>query len=285
MPATIAAPDLPRVPDELPIYPTVAPGWDAARVSELGARLDVCGSVVDAGVWYVVRDGVSTLEVYQASHSFRLGRDAFDAEARGACDGQVERERAVAVAERFQRSLGGLQAQAELQSVTELEVLVATREGGIGGQPERRVAGLQVNYRYMLDGLPLVGPGAKAQITVGRDGEVAQAYRFGRAVQRPEPVRAIAPERAFERFANSAMFARLSRAARVHVDSMRLGLLCLPPTEVQSVLVPAYVLRGTISTELLPRDGFLSYVAAVDFESATAKRRRWSPPRPSLLVA
>jgi hypothetical protein len=285
MSTTVVAPDLPRVPDELPVYPTVAPGWDAARVSELGARLDVCGSVVDGGVWFVVRDGVATLEVYQASHSFRLGRDTFDAEARGAGGSQVDRERAVAVAERFQRSLGGLDAHAELQSVTELEVLVATRDGGLDGRPERRVAGLQVNYRYTLDGLPLVGPGAKAQITVGRDGELAQAYRFGRAVKRPETRRAIAPDRAFERFAQSAMFARLPRAARVQVDGMRLGLLCLPPTEVQSVLVPAYVLRGTISTELLPRDGFVSYVAAVELDSVAAKRRRWSPPRPSLLVA
>jgi hypothetical protein len=236
-------------------------------------------------VWFVVRDGVSTLEVYQASHSFRLGRDAFDAEARDAGGGQVDRERAVAVAERFQRSLGGIDAQVELRSVTELEVLVATRESGIDGRIERRVAGLQVNYRYALDGLPLVGPGAKAQVTVGRDGELAQAYRFGRAVQRPETVRAIAPDRAFERFAKSAMFASLSHAARVQVDGMRLGLLCLPPTEIQSVLVPAYVMRGTISTELLPRDTFVSYVAAVELDSAAAKRRRWSPAHPSLLVA
>jgi len=31
--------------------------------------------------------------------------------------------------------------------------------------------------------------------------------------------------------------------------------------------------------------GFVSYVAAVELDSVAAKRQRWSPARPSLLVA
>src|SRR5215470_5241886 len=65
----IAFPQPPSVAAELPLYATVQPAWNVDQVAALGTRLDVRGEVVDAGNWFVVRDGVSTLEVYQASHS------------------------------------------------------------------------------------------------------------------------------------------------------------------------------------------------------------------------
>ena len=58
-----------------------------------------------------------------------------------------------------------------------------------------------------------------------------------------------------------------------------------PPTEVQSVLVPTYVLRGEVNTEQLPRYEFIAYVAATELGEADAKRKRWQQVRPSLLTA
>jgi hypothetical protein len=66
---------------------------------------------------------------------------------------------------------------------------------------------------------------------------------------------------------------------------MRLGLLCLPPTEPQGVLLPVYVLRGEVSTDMLPGQPFVAYVAAAELDEATAKRSRWSLSRPALLAA
>jgi hypothetical protein len=170
----------------------------------------------------------------------------------------------------------------QVHSVTELEVQIATREKGA---PEQRVVGLQVNLRYAVDGLPLVGPGAKAQVTVGRDGEIGQAYRFWREFKQGAAVASVQAGRAFERFAASPLIASLPDSARVEVASIQLGLLCLPPSEPQGVLVPAYVVRGEISTELLSRYQFVRYVAATEIDETDAKRRRWPSARPSLLVA
>lgn len=282
MSAKISFPEPLRVPAELPLYATVRPAWDTKRVTELAACLGVRGAVVDAGNWFVVRDGMSTVEVYQASHSVRFGHDGFDAEGRGDCTGAVDRDRALAVAEQFHGLLGDIEGRAELLSVTELEVTMVARDQRA---EERKVVGLQVNHGYTLHGLPLVGPGAKAQVTIGRDGELAQGYRFWRDVTRKGSLRTLAPQEAFERFAGSGQFADLPRSARVTVASVQLGLLCLPPTEVQGVLLPAYVLRGEVHTEMLPRYEFIVYVAAGELDDTEAKRNRWSPARPSLMIA
>jgi hypothetical protein len=282
MSVKISFPEPPRVPSELPLYAAVPPAWTADRVAEVGARLGVRGEVADGGVWFVVKDGASTVEVYQASQSVRFERDDFDAEGRNGLRGNLDREKAILVAQQFHDLLGGPDTRPELHSVSELEVLVSTREKPA---PERRVVALQVNHRYTVDGLALVGPGAKAQVTVGRDGTVGQAYRFWRDVKQTGARASVPAERAFERFAATEQFASLPDSARVKVASVQVGLLCLPPTESQGILVPTYVLRGEVATEFLPRYQFVTYVAAAEIDEADAKRRRWQAARPALLVA
>jgi hypothetical protein len=49
-------------------------------------------------------------------------------------------------------------AHTELNSVTELEVIKAARRKR---ETERCVVGLQINYRHMLEGLPLVWSGSE----------------------------------------------------------------------------------------------------------------------------
>jgi hypothetical protein len=282
MTVKINFPEPPQVPAELPLYATVRPAWTAESVAQLGKGFALQGDVVDAGNWYVLRDHVFTLEVYQASQSVRLERNGFDFEGRVRSDHLPDRSRALAAADRFQEIVGGTGARTELHSVTELAVSTSTRESRAA---ERRVVALQVNYRYALDGVALVGPGAKAQVTVGGDGQIAQAYRFFREVKRVGTRASVPPSRAFERFAASALFAGLSSTAKATVRSVQVGLLCLPPTEVQGVLVPVYVMRGVITTELLPQYEFINYVAAADLDEVEAKRQRWPLVRPSLVLA
>jgi hypothetical protein len=277
----ITFPEPPRVPAELPLYATVPPAWSLARVSEIAARLGVHGIPADAGNWFVVRNGTSTVEVFQASDSVRLERESFDAEGRRGGAKPPSKERAIAVAEKFHELLGSVAARAEVASVGELEVLVSKDRNDT---PERRVVGLQVCHRYSLDGLPLIGPGAKAQVTVGCDGDIGYAYRFWREVKRTGTRNTVAPDKAFERFADSPLFKQLGKGAKVNVTSATLGLLCLPPTESQGVLVPAYVLRGETTTESLPNAPFVHYLAAADLDPIEAKKNRWSNSRPALLV-
>jgi len=282
MTVKIEFPELIPVPMELPQYAVLPPMWSPDKVAEMARRFDLRGECCDAGAWFVTRDAAWTLEVYQASHSLRLERNDYDAEARDGKGGVPDRERAMAVASRFMQAAGDTMAKPVFDSVTELRVLKATRENLEG---EARVVGLQVNYRYALGDLPLVGPGAKAQVSVGPDGELAQAYRFAREVKRVGVLKTTPLREAFDRFAASDHFADLPRGARARVTSVELGLLCLPPTEVQGLLAPTYVLRGEVSTELQPRYEFIAYVAAAELDEADTKRRRFPQGRPSLLSA
>jgi len=282
MTVKITFPNPPHVAPELPVYATVNPAWDVERVTDLGMRLDVRGPVIDAGAWFVIRDGASTLEVCKASHSVRLGRDASAGAAVGTSNAVLDRARAVSVAERFHNLLGDTAAHAEIQSVTELTVTTASR----GRQAfERQLAGLQVSHRFRLDGLPLVGAGAKAQVTVGRDGELVQGCRFWRDVTRRGTRPAVPPQQAFERFAATQPCGELPSSAQVVVTRVHLALLCLPPTEVQGVLLPVYALRGAVRSERLPSDEFVAYVTAVATNDGDAARKPWSVARPSSLVA
>jgi len=74
-------------------------------------------------------------------------------------------------------------------------------------------------------------------------------------------------EQVFKRFTAVPQFSELSGDSRVKVTSVRLGLLCLPPTDVQSVLLPAYVFRGEVSTRLLPRYEFVTSGSTVLIEN------------------
>lgn len=282
MTVKMQCPELPHGPAELPLYAVLPPAWNTDQVARLAARFDLKGEVNDAGLWWVCRNDTWMLEVYQASHSLRLDRLDADGEGRGLPKDAPDRERALATAERVMRMIGEEHAKAAVHSVTELELRRSVR-----GQSddERQVVGLQVNYRYALDSLPLVGPGAKAQVTVGADGEMMQAYRFARAVERIESRAAVPADEVLHRFAATDMFAQLDERSKVSITSMELGLLSVPPTEVQSVLVPVYVIKGQISTRMLPRYDFIRYVAATDMADTEVKRRRWQQTRPALLAA
>ncbi|WP_293676556.1 hypothetical protein [uncultured Phenylobacterium sp.] len=282
MPVKIEFPDLIQIPLQLPLYATLSPGWTDEKVADVARCFGVKGDCVDAGAWYVTRDDAWTLEVYQASHSLRLERSNYDAEARGVSRCAPDRDKAMAVASRFMAAAGPSMATPEFHSLTELRVSRATGEKLDG---EARVVGLQVNYRCALDGLPLVGPGAKAQVSVGLGGELAQAYRFSREVREVSIAKTIPLSQALERFQASDHFADLAPGATVRLTSIELGLLCLPPTEAQGFLAPTYVLRGEVSTELQPRHGFIAYVAAAELDHAPSRRRRFPTGRPSLLGA
>jgi hypothetical protein len=282
MSVDIRFPDPPQVPDQLPLLRVVRPQWDQARRS-LASRLGVEGDATDAGLWLVARDQRSSLEIYQASHSFRFTRQDIDGEARDRRSVEMDADHAVAVAERFLEGVGRVQADSWVHSVTELEVLSVSAGGR---EPERRVAAMQVNFRFSLNGIALVGPGAKMQVTVGDGDEVIGAYRFWRDVEPTASVRVFPAEHAFERFARSPMFANLTDdTARAEVASAELGYLCLPPTEVQGMLLPVFRLRGTISTEFQEAYDFVSYVAAASVDPEDAKRQRAPQTQPSLVLA
>jgi hypothetical protein len=283
MPVSIEFPKPPEVPQEVPLFAVQRPRWSNDAVTELARRFGLAGEVTDRGLWHIVDDGRGVLEVYQASDSFRFGRYEAGNETVGATDGDLDVDRARAVADDWAARFAPADSRWAVGSVTELEVLVTERDAG---EARRLVAGLQVNYRFTLDDLALVGPGAKMQVVVDPSGEVSGAYRFWRE-PRPAGYLPTTPvEEAFARFSRSDLFADLSdETARARVEEVHIGLLSQPPTEPQGFLVPVYELRGVLSTEMHPRYEFVRYVAAANLADGEAKNSRWARIRPSLVTA
>jgi hypothetical protein len=283
MPLSLKTPEPHAVTGEVTLYATPPPEWKSEAVSELARQFEVTGDVVDRGLWFVISDARSALEVYQASHSYRFSRLDLDAEARDGGRHELERERAMSIAERMVRTLAPDESRWHVHSVTDQEVLIAEREAK---EPRRHVTGLQVNYGFSLDDLPLLGPGAKMQVAVGPTGDVTGAYRFWREPMATRTVPTIPQEVALERFSRSNLFADLSDdTARAEVTEVRLGYLGLPPTEIQAALVPAYEVRGVLSTEIHPHYEFVSYVAALEMDEANLKRTQLMNAPSNVLVA
>jgi len=283
MPLSIKFPEPRAVPGEVTLYTTPPPEWQSDAVSDLARQFEVSGDVVDRGLWFVVSDGRSALEVYQASHSYRFSRLDIDAEARDGGRHEVERERALGIAERTVRTLAPDDSQWDVHSVTDQEVLIAEREVA---EPRIHVAGLQVNYVFSLGDLPLLGPGAKMQVVVDPTGEVSGAYRFWREPKATGTAPTIPLEAALERFSRSNLFADLSDdMAHAEVTEVRLGHLSLPPTEIQAALLPAYEVRGVLATEIHPHYEFISFVAALEMDEADLKTAQLMNAPSNVLVA
>lgn len=283
MPLSMRFPDEIRLPAEVPILAVQPQQWNPQSVTELARRFEVDATPVDTGLWMIARGERAVLEVYQATASFRYSRLDLDGEGREGVKQALTADEARRLADTWIEPLMPEGGRPEVHSVTEHEVLVAERSSRA---PRAVGVGLDVNYRFTLEGYALLGPGAKAKVAVHPTGVVASAYRFWRDTAVRGSVRTLPVERMFERFAASALFSNLSDStARAEVGSVRFGYLCLPPTETMSILVPALEVRGTISTEAQPRYDYVTYVAATELGQRDAKQARLINARPALLVA
>lgn len=282
MALTIEFPEPPAVPRRLPLLAVTVPGWDMDAAARLARELGVEGEVTDRGSRLVVAGDRSTLEVFLASDSVRLMGPAIGGDDGDGAGVRVDEGRAVEVAEQFLDRLGRPDAEVRARTVGGEEVVRLT----LGErQPVSTLVARQVNYRYALEGLPLVGPGAKVQVSVAGEGEVTGAYRFWRNVSAIDQIAPVKPSVAFRRFSAGPMFAGLTDAtARVEMESVELALFCSPPSEPQAVLLPAYVFAGRVSTELLPDRRFVSYLPAASIDGPRLKALRIPHAQPSVFA-
>jgi hypothetical protein len=267
MSLSIKFPVAPDVPARAPLFVTPAPAWSPKQVADLARRAGIEGEAEDLGAWRLVRDERATLEIYNASHSLRYGVASGDGEPRHA--EAIDPDSGRRIADEWVAEFAPADARFDVHSVTEAELLISRSEGD---EPERYVVATQFNYRFVVGDLPVLGSGGKMQVSVDAQGEVTGAYRFWREPRAKSAVRVMPADQAYERFAASAMFANLNDdIARAEVSEVSLGYFALPPTEPQSVLLPAYEFRGAVSTEIQPNAGFVAYLPAAAVKPAEVK--------------
>ena len=263
MAVKISFPEFPKVPARIAMAQTPRPDWSAARLARLQAAFSMKASLEEAGPFYLARDRRSVLEVFQASDSVRWSLLEPDLEGRRGEFAAPSEAQAMRTADAF-LAAAGLDGGARSSGVSTVEMGTSR---GAKAEPEFRTTALQVNYRYSLEGLPVFGPGAKAQVTVGAKGRVGMAYRFWREPKMVDALPTVEPGEAMQRLNSHAMFAELSeRTARVTIESVDFGYFAMPPMDVQGHLLPVYLFRGVISTPDLERYEFTKRVIGVRLE-------------------
>ncbi len=259
----ISFPKFPEVAGRIAMVQTPRPDWTAARLARLQEAFAMKATLDEAGTFYLARDRRSVLEVFQASDSVRWSLLEPDLEGRRGGFKPPSEAAARRTADEFLARMG-LDGSARANGVSVVEVGTSH---SAKNDPEFRTTALQVNYRFSLEGLPVFGPGAKAQVTVGAKGRVGMAYRFWREPKIVDALPTVNPEEAMERLRGHAMFSELdSRSARVTIESVDFGYFAMPPMDVQGHLLPVYVFRGVISTEALQRYEFTKHVIGVRLE-------------------
>jgi hypothetical protein len=283
MPLTIRYPRLDfEFPSEVAVLAVRHRPWTREAAGALAQRLDIHADAVDAGLWLIARDERSVLEMYQASQSFRYSRTDVHGEAGDGIGKSLILDEVPRIADRWIEPFLPQQGRAAISSVTKQELLVSEKPGD---EPRAQVIAVDVNYRFEVEGLPLLGPGAKAKVSVHHAGGISGAYRFWRDVSPAGSVRTIPLDVLYERFSSSTLFTDLhDRDASSEVISARLGYLCLPPTEPMSILIPALELRGIIATEAQPRYEFVTHVAAIELDAQQAKEGHLINARPPQLL-
>lgn len=264
--------EFPRVEldrDRIALFRTPFPKYDDAKIRQLAERLGVRGKVEDAGSRAIVRDRRSVLEVFLASDSVRwstLHNTSSEAPADVRLPDEDGARKAAAT---FLRERKLSTQHASIDSLTYGMLSRVERES-----PEAQEVpiAIHVNYRFSLDRLPVLGPGAKIQVTFGDRSQVVEYYRFWRPPRKAGELELLPPEAAIRLLRSDPAYADLRRGSVVF-HRAQLGYYALPPRESQGVLIPVYAFEGTVSTRQLRRFDFVRYVVAARFKPGDVKQQ------------
>lgn len=158
----------------------------------------------------------------------------------------------------------------KLQSVTHTEVV---HDGPNKKEVDSQQTAVNVNFSFDMDGISVVGPGAKIQVSLCDRDLVSQVHYFWRDARMTDEIDTILPDAALEKFMKDPRFIRLDeRSSSVKIHDMNLNYFAMPPFEFQRFLIPVYTIRGTVSTKYLERYDFTTHIVAVNITPEKIKR-------------
>ena len=118
-----------------------------------------------------------------------------------------------------------------------------------------------VQYDYAIEGIPLIGAGAKTNVHFDPDGErgdgiIARFFHVHRGFEAARDIRLLDIERAFEPLLKQTWSGIESerKRTRIAITEAKFGLLAMPADIPQRVAVPALQVEGVVSG-LMPKDG------------------------------
>jgi len=271
-------PSLPKVPRSIRTYKTTVPSTERQRekVKTLGKSLGLRSGLKgysDIPMGISVEEGNHVLMSFQESGAVWYGdrsklweektepmdyRKALGVKKKTEASKEAKRK-----AESFLKKNKLLPKQAYYVGTEESEF--AQVEKGEKGFGTPLVTGMQTNFGFKLDDIPVVGPGSKISVTLGSDGKIVGLFKAWRDVRKGEELPLLPPEKALEKLRESRLFADLEKGSKVVVNEFYLAHYASPVPERQDYLYPVYVVRGQTETPHFSHD-FTRYVSAISSE-------------------
>lgn len=243
----------------------------AKRINQYKEVFQLKQEPEDHGDILSFKDKEIDFEVYKASDSFWwVNRNLAFQETlmRGAK--LPDNDTAAKNADAYLKMLGVNMTHAKFESVTQTEVI---RDNNKRKEIERQKTAVNVNYSFNIDGTPVVGPGAKIQVSYCDQNVVSQVFYFWRNTDKSEEMNCIHPDTALEKFMKDPRYIRLDeRTSSGQIHEMKLNYYALPPFEFQRYLIPVYTIKGTVSTKYLERYDFSTNIIAVNITPEQIKK-------------
>lgn len=246
---------LPKAPQTLMVYRISYPEVNDEYVSRLRRALALEGQAEAGADSIMVRDGAVALEVYRATGAFwykdttRLWSGKRPAALPDAAAG-------ASLATALLARVGLLPENMIFAGTGHSNVTIYDTATG---QQTSYDTDLHVNFRLMVQEMPVEGPGAKIKAYLGDNGELIGLYwaTFGIQPYRPYPI--ISAERAVESLQESGVISTLKQVRRVNLTEVSLVYYAGPGLERQEYLEPVYRMAGTVEGE----EGVAEYVQYV----------------------
>lgn len=262
----------------LPLLRTHMPAWERRRAAPhthvpVARALRVLGHtgeptrVGDRLVW---RDDHGELEVFDTAGAMRWARrakeeDAFEA---GTVQPALAQAEILKRADAFLEEMHLRDGRARVGSVTRTTATALDEDD----TSTLRTVEWHVSYTFLVDGIPVVGPGAKMQTTLSPEGEVTGFYRFWRGAKHESKKKTLRRRQAYTKLRDHRTFGPLQPDASVKIDRVFTAYYAAPIREIQHYLVPIYACEGTTTTPALGSKAFVRYVAAVEIGDSLWKR-------------
>jgi len=263
-------PKIQRGLDRIGLYETPDPARGNEALQTLAAAFRLHGTAKDAGTRFVFQDDKQILEIYAASDSLRWSTIGSEDPRLSTLQVNLPNHKAAKQqADKFLKA-----HLVDAPAPTSCSVFYTELSVDDRGKRKSGRTHVHACYRYSLGDLPLFGPGAKTQVTIGEGGAVTEGYHFWRTAKLAEKRTTIGPERALDLLMGSDMFEDLNaKTASVTFEGVELGYFALPPREVQGLLIPVYRVRGLVVTKQLSEYRFVKHVVAIEHTDTEVKQR------------
>jgi len=244
---------LPKVPEKMMVYKTIDPKISREDITKLMKTFGLEGKIDDRQRQFVVKDQNRVLEVFKQpgtgylrfSNNTKL---AIEKEAKNL----PSEDNAIDEAKKFLRANDLLPENTFLAGVGYYEF---RKYDSIGNTIIQGKSAVSIGFGFKIEEMKVEGPGAKAGVVFGEDGEIIGASKIWREIEPDKEMKIITPEEAFDKFkqrwpgeAEPEQFKRAKIKTEVSIKEVYVTYYAKPGCVPQDYIEPVYVFKGDYQT-------------------------------------